>query len=306
MKRIWWLAGCWFCIPAACMAQQALPVKKGNRYQLSSLKGQLMEIDPGQGARITYLTINGGNFLTDSVVNRDNWGSTFWPSPQSDWNWPPPAAWDNKPYTAKLEGNRIKMEGTADPKTGLAVTKFFSAAEKDGLYNLEYVITNHSNVVRKVAPWEVTRVHPNGFSFFPMGKGNLRGGLIPQTRLQNGICWYTYDQQKIPAKGDSQLYTDGSEGWFAAINGDVVLIKKFPDIPFEAAAPKEGEVELFANKDIPEKSYVEIEHQGAFTELQPGQSFSWTMQWFLRKLPRHIKPVSGNPKLVEYVRKVVK
>lgn len=305
MKLNWWLVGCWICIPAICLAQQAVPVKKGNGYEISPLKGQLMGIDPDKGGRITFLTIDGINFLTDSLVNKENWGSTFWPSPQSDWNWPPPAAWDNKPYTVQLEGNRLKMQGSVDPKSGLAVTKIFSANVKEGLYELEYVITNQSAVVKKVAPWEVTRVHPNGFSFFPMGKGDLRGGLMPQTKLENGICWYTYDQQKIPAKGDSQLYTDGSEGWFATVNGDVILIKKFPDIAFEAAAPKEGEVELYANKDTPQKSYVEIEHQGAFTELPPGQSFSWKMQWYLRKLPRRIQPAPGNPELIDYVRKVV-
>jgi hypothetical protein len=306
MKLHWWLAGCWILIPAISLAQQAVPVKKGNQYEISPLKGQWMGINPDKGGRITFLTMDGVNFLTDSLVNKDNWGSTFWPSPQSDWNWPPPAAWDNKPYTVQLEGNLIKMQGVADPKSGLAVTKIFSADVTKGLYELEYVITNQSAVVKKVAPWEVTRVHPNGFSFFPMGKGNLRGGLMPQTKLENGICWYTYDQQKIPSTGDSQLYTDGSEGWFAEVNGDVILIKKFPDIPFDSAAPKEGEVELYANKDVPQKSYVEIEHQGAFTELQPGQSMSWTMQWFLRKLPHGIQPTPGNPKLIEYVRRVVK
>lgn len=300
------MAGCCMLISAACMSQKALPVKKGDRYELAGHKGQVMEIDPHIGGRITYLKIDGTNFLTDSVVNSDNWGSTFWPSPQSDWHWPPPAEWDNKPYTTQVEGDRIKMEGPADPKTGLAVTKIFSADDTKGLYNLEYVITNHSSSVRKVAPWEVTRVHPNGFSFFPMGNGSLRGGLIPQTRIDNGICWYTYDQGKIPDKGDTQIYTDGSEGWFAEVNGDLMLIKKFPDIPFEAAAPKEGEVELYANKTTPQKSYVEIEHQGAYTELQPGQSFSWTMRWYLRRLPGGITPAPGNPKLIEYVRQVIK
>ena len=302
----WCMTGCCILIHVTVMSQKALPVKKGSRFELGSLKGQSMEIDPHTGGRITYLTIDGTNFLTDSMVNSENWGSTFWPSPQSDWNWPPPAEWDNKPYTAQLEGNKIKMESPADPKTRLTVTKVFSADEKKGLYNLEYIITNHSGSVRKVAPWEVTRVHPNGFAFFPMGRDSLRGGLILQTRIDNGICWYTYDQEKIPKRGDSQIYTDGSEGWFAAVSGDVILIKKFPDIPVDAAAPKEGEVELYANKATPAKSYVEIEHQGAYTELQPGQSFSWTIQWFLRKLPADVTPSPGNPKLIEYVRNVIK
>ncbi|WP_315821560.1 hypothetical protein [Paraflavitalea speifideaquila] len=131
------------------MAQQAVPVKKSNGYELSSLKGQVMGIDPEKGGRITLLSIDGKNFLTDSLVNKDNWGSTFWPSPQSDWNWPPPAAWDNQPYTVQLEGNRIKMQGGVDSKSGLAVTKIFSADVTKGFYELEYVITNQSALVKR-------------------------------------------------------------------------------------------------------------------------------------------------------------
>ncbi|NML23116.1 DUF4380 domain-containing protein [Pseudoflavitalea sp. G-6-1-2] len=306
MKFNRWLTACSICISSACFSQTALPVKKGNRYELSCMQGQSMGIAPDKGGRITHLTIDGSNFLTDSTVNSDNWGSTFWPSPQSDWNWPPPAAWDNQPYAVKTEEHKIIMESTPDRNTGLSVTKIFSADVQHGWYNLTYIIANHSAVVKHVAPWEVTRVHTNGFSFFPMGKGALRGGLIPQTKIIDGVCWFTYNQQQIPDKGDMQLYADGSEGWFAEVNHGFILIKKFPDIPFEKLAPQEGEVELYANKDRQEKSYVEIEHQGAFTELPPGKSCVWNMQWMLRKLPHSIKPEPGNPELIDYVRKAVK
>lgn len=306
MKCACWIIVCCINIPAVCVSQLIKPVLTGERYELSCMKDQRMQIDPKLGARITSLTIGNKNFLTDSSVNKDNWGSTFWPSPQSDWNWPPPPSWDNQPYTVKQEGENVKMESIPDPNTGLSVSKIYSADVTKGLYQIEYIITNHSNTIRKVAPWEVTRVHPNGFSFFPMGQGQLRGGLIPQTKLENGICWFIYDQQKIPEKGDTQIYTDGAEGWFAEVNDDLILIKKFPDLPFEAIAPKEGEVELYANKDKAGKSYVEIEHQGAHTALQPGKNFTWTMQWLLRKIPSGIRAVHGNPALVEYVRGLLK
>ena len=306
MKFNRWLTGCFICIPSAGISQHALPVQKGNRYELSCTKGQLMGIAPDKGGRITYLSIDGRNFLTDSAVNSDNWGSTFWPSPQSYWNWPPPASWDNQPYAVTQEGSSIRMQSIPDPVSGLSVTKIFSADNRKGSYQLQYIITNHAAVAKKVAPWEITRVHPNGFSFFPMGKGELRGGLLPQTTRTDGICWYTYNQQMIPDTGDTQLYADGREGWFAEVNNGIILIKKFSDIPIESIAPKEGEVELYAIKTRPEFSYVEIEHQGAFTELPPGGSLTWNMQWMLRKLPPGIQAIPGNSALINYVRKAVK
>jgi hypothetical protein len=275
------------------------------RYTIK-LHQQALEIDPAIGGRITSLTFNGKNFLTDSTVNKFNWGSSFWPSPQSDWNWPPPAEIDNQPYTAELNGNVLKMVSPKDAKFGLIVTKEFSGNKREGSFTLKYSITNGSDQPHKVAPWEVTRVHPNGIAFFPYGEGERRGGLIPSTIEKDGICWYVYDSTKVPAKGDTQLYADGTEGWFAEINGNIILVKKFPDIPFEKNAPKEGEVELFANKAPFAKSYVEIEHQGAYEELQPGETSTWLMTWLLRKLPASIKAKAGNPELVKYARQFVK
>jgi hypothetical protein len=277
----------------------------GSSYVIK-LQNQALEIDPAIGGRITALTINGKNFLTDSTVNAFNWGSSFWPSPQSDWNWPPPAEIDNRPYTATINGNVLKMVSRKDARLGLIVTKEFSGNKRDGSFTLKYSITNASGQPYKVAPWEVTRVHTNGIAFFPYGKGDRRGGLIPSTIEKDGICWFVYDSTKVPRKGDTQLYADGAEGWFAEVNGNVMLVKKFPDIPFEKNAPKEGEVELYANRAPLEKSYVEIEHQGAYEELQPGQTSTWEMTWVLRKIPASVKPTAGNPELVEYARQFVK
>ena len=109
----------------------------------------------------------------------------------------------------------------------------------------------------------------------------------------------------MPVKGDRQLYADGSEGWLAEVNDNIILVKKFPDIPLEKNAPKEGEVELFASPVAPNKTYVEIEHQGAYEELQPGDSSLWEVRWFLRKLPKSVKPVAGNRAIATYARKIV-
>lgn len=277
----------------------------GGHYSIKA-GGNVLEVDPVKGGRITALKHDGKNFLTDSTVNNFNWGSSFWPSPQSDWNWPPPAEIDNQPYTASVNGNVLKMVSRKDAKFGLIVTKEFSGNKREGSFTLKYSITNASGELRKVAPWEVTRVHTNGIAFFPYGEGDRRGGLIPSTIEKDGICWFVYDSTKVPSKGDTQLYADGAEGWFAQINGNIILVKKFPDIPFEKNAPKEGEVELYANRAPFEKSYVEIEHQGAYEELEPGQTSTWEMTWTLKKIPAAVKPVAGNPELVKYARQFVK
>ena len=296
------------CFSFECIGQgntKAAIETEGAHYKIK-IQNTVLEIDPSIGGRITALTLDGQNFLTDSTVNDFNFGSSFWLSPQSDWNWPPSAEIDNKPYTATIKDNELIMVSPADPKTGIVVTKKIAGNKKKGSFVLKYTITNHSDKPQMVAPWEVTRVHINGFAFFPMGTGDIRGGLIPLLKKENGIVWFDYDSARLPAKGDRQIYTDGAEGWLSEVNNGIVLTKKFPDIPIEKQAPKEGEIELYASPVKPGKSYVEIEHQGEYKQLQPGESTTWEVVWFLRKLPGNIKPEVGNPLLVSYVRKLIK
>jgi hypothetical protein len=285
---------------------QTLIKEKDGTYSIA-VQGQVMKMDPAKGGRITALLFNGNDFLTDSTINDFNWGSTFWPSPQSDWNWPPPAEIDNKPYRVMISGNTIRMTSLQDPKTGIVVEKEISGNINNQSFTVKYSMINHSGNVRKVAPWEITRVKTNGIAFFPTGKDQARGGLLPSTMVQNGIFWYVYQKDKLPVKGDRQIYADGSEGWLAQLNDDMILIKKFPDISLDETAPKEGEVELFASEVSPSNpGYVEIEHQGVYKTLQPGDTLTWETSWFLRKLPPAVSKQPGNSELPEFVRKIVK
>jgi hypothetical protein len=287
------------------IAGNVSPEKKGHLYTIS-LGNQVLEIDPSKGGRINSLKIDGADFLTDSTVNNLNWGSTLWFSPQSNWKWPPSPQIDSMAYTVQAKEDKLILQSQLDPKTGMDVLKVFSGNSRTRSYTLKYTITNRSDKAQKVAPWEVTRVKTGGLAFFPFGDGDRRGGLIPFTTETDGISWFQYREDKLPLKGDRQLYSDGKEGWLAEINDGVILIKKFDDIPFYKNAPAEGEIEWYASPVVPGKSYVEIEHQGAYQELQPGQSLTWEVEWFLRKLPPSLKPEAGNATLAEYARKIVR
>lgn len=63
----------------------------------------------------------------------------------------------------------------------------------------------------------------------------------------------------------------------------MIFIKKFPDILAELAAPSESEVSVYVN---PGKSFVEIEQQGAYKELKPGDSLTWEVIVSTINLPR--------------------
>ena len=282
----------------------AIPTEIEGQY-IIQIKNQKLEIDPSIGGRIVSLKLKGENFLTDDNVNSFNWGSTFWISPQSDWDWPPSPELDNKPYSNELLGHTLKMKSEKDPKTGFVVTKEFKGNKISESFTIKYTISNQSDIPHSVAPWEVTRVHVDGIAFYPMGGGVRTGGLLPLVTEKNGIVWFSYDRDKLPTSGDRQLYSDGAEGWLAQINNGLILIKKFKDVPLAKKAPKEGEIELFASKLIHDTGYVEIENQGAYEILEPGNSLTWEVVWYLRELPPHIHVETGNDSLVNFVRRLV-
>ena len=289
---------------AYCTAQKnnqhSMPVKKDGIYSIK-IQNQELEADPATGGRIISIKLNGKNFLTGKEINASYWGSTLWPSPQKIWGGPDLAELDNKAYSVSLEKNVIKMVSQKEPKFGFVFTKEISGSMQDSSFTIKYSITNQSGSAKKVAPWEVTRVYPDGLAFYPKGKGERWGNIANLAEDKNGITWFDYRRDKIPAL-HNKFFSDGTEGWIAHVNENIIFVKTFPDIALEQAAPSEAELEIYTN---PAKTYMEIEQQGAYEELQPSASLSWQVTWYMRKLPANIKAEAGNPGLVAYVRKLV-
>lgn len=260
------------------------------------------EVDPQIGARIITFAIKGENILTGPSVNPENYGSTFWTSPQSDWEWPPIAVIDSEPYTARLEGNTIVMTSDVSAQLGVSITKTFSADLGKRAIVLNYRINNESSEPVTYAPWEISRVPSGGVVFYPTGEGDYNSGSfnLPEITAMNGITWVQYNPQTAP--NAQKLYANGSYGWLASLTDRTLLIKSFPAISIEQQAPGEGEIEVYFNTP---DSYIEVEPQGAYTEVPPGESLSWTVRWYLRKLPPRISADIGNEKLIRFVNRIL-
>ena len=78
------------------------PTVSGTLYTFAS-GNTVFAVDAAKAGRIVTFSLAGKNVLTAAKNSQDNnWGSTFWPSPQSAWNWPPPAELDPGAYAALL------------------------------------------------------------------------------------------------------------------------------------------------------------------------------------------------------------
>ncbi|MBN1612217.1 MAG: DUF4380 domain-containing protein [Polyangiaceae bacterium] len=284
------------------------PVDRGSgvfALELESDRGSLyFEANAHTGGRITVFRANGLNLLTGPEVNATNWGSTFWPSPQV-WPWPPDPAFDSAPYAARIDGTSVVMTSPLASVDGVGtftVIKRFAPDLARLAVDVEYTIKNDGQSTIRVAPWEVTRVAKGGLSFFPAGEGIVRSGLATTERA--GVVWFREAPEAILQPDSPKLFADGAEGWIAHVASNVLFLKRFPKIPVASQArPDEAEIEIYVN---PTDGYIELEPQGALTELVPGASLSWTVTWYARVLPGGVTPAVGNGDLLGLVRSLVR
>jgi hypothetical protein len=268
------------------------------------LDDTVFAVDARLGGRIVTFSLAGRNILTGPAIDPANYGSTFWSSPQSDWGWPPPPEIDSAPYCAKIDGTTLTLSGATAPTLGLGVEKSFSADGQTGTVTAKYTLKNHGHQARQAAPWEITRVAAGGLTFFPMGEGELRKGMqdLLKPVVHDGVAWFAYDASAITA--DQKLFADGREGWIAHVDGDLLLVKSFTDTGPAQAAPGEGEIEIYANAA---HTYVEVENQGAYVTLKPGETSTWTVHWVLHRLDLKATPAKpGSAGLLALVHGLVR
>jgi Domain of unknown function (DUF4380) len=276
----------------------AAPDAEPSRFGLD-LDDARLEVDASVGGRVTALRLAGRNLLTAPEVDPVNFGSTFWTSPQAEWGWPPVAAIDTAPYTVSLDGADIVLQGPPSETLGVSVEKRFSVDRARGAFALTYRIVNCRAAAAPFAPWEVTRVLPNGLTFFASSAETFAPSDLP-ARTLDGVTWIHHDAAVIV--GHQKLYADSSEGWIAHVDDDALFVKTFPVVPRAAHAPGEAQIEIYASSM---HRYVEVEQQGACETLAPGEALTWSVAWRLRRLPSTLSRALGSPALVSFVRALV-
>lgn len=258
----------------------------------------VMKISSNGGRIVSFKHVN-QEFLTQSSEH-ENFGSTLWTAPQSDWGWPPYDVLDNQEYQVEQKGDLLKMTSKPDQKSGFQMIKTWKAFGKQSI-EIEYQIKNISGKPKSVGAWDVTRVPCGGLAFFPDGGA----GKVPESSLKsdlqkNGIKWISID--KNPITDHQKSFSTACEGWLAyALNG-LLFIKQFPDTNPEKYSPQQGEVEIYVNK---EKTYTELENHGDYQVLKPGESLSYKQTWLLIPIPETMNTEAGNQELSKLVRTLV-
>ncbi|MCQ2973259.1 MAG: hypothetical protein MJ211_00450 [Bacteroidales bacterium] len=244
------------------------------RYTLNV--GQVtMAIDANNGARIISLKHDTTEIL--SQINFPNqYGSTFWTSPQKEWNWPPVKEHDMAPYQVEEKDGAIIMTSPLSEKIPLRIIKKFEVDQKDQCFVVTYTIVNESDAERKVAPWEITRVLAHGSVYFDADVDAITPAGLMNFVKKDNYAWYDIDY----VQGQNRKINADGKGWLSFTNGDLILTKKFQDLDATQPAPDEAEIQVYVNQG---DTYVELESQGAYTNLKPKEALNWAVRWYLTK-----------------------
>ena len=244
------------------------------------------------------IDVNGGKILSYNygdaeVISQtrfpNSFGSTFWTSPQKEWNWPPVAEFDRNPYKVE-KGDNLVMTSEVSQKLNYRVKKTFTA-NADKSITVNYTIKNESNETRKVAPWEITRVPNDGVIFFDAPVEGIWPAGLMDFKSQFGLSWFQADE----AQQNRKTNADG-KGWLAYCANGLLMVKKFDDLDASQPAPEEAEIQVYVNM---RKTFIELESQGAYTELKPGAELTWTVTWYLA-------PYDGKPEASDALKQKVK
>ena len=237
-----------------------------------------LKVDRANGARIVSLQFQQKELLTGPEIHPENYGSTLWTAPQRAWRWPPYPVLDRGPYAVVQENDGLEFTSATDSTTGLQFIKIFDPLPADTAISITYRIKNNGQNAWQGAPWEVTRVPSEGLIFYQGDQAQvLEKTNLPYEQVGELVV---FEPEKYPLEEAKKLFANGEGGWLAHWRDQVLFVKKFPDLSPGQVAPGEEEVEVYIHQN---KDYIELENQGAYQELAPGDSLEWEVRWYLRE-----------------------
>lgn len=255
-----------------------------------------MKVSAKEGGKIMSYKYDDQEMLSQLRM-QNQYGSTFWTSPQKEWNWPPVNEFDRAAYTVESDAsNQLILTSQVGAKLPFQIRKKFTPDVKGRYIRVSYTIINKGDAARQVAPWEISRVvsDEQGLIFFDAPAESISPADLIPFRSQAGASWYNFESTPQNRK----INADG-KGWLAYASDNLIMIKKFDDLTPAQPAPDEAEIQVYVNQG---KSYIELESQGAYKTLQPGDSLTWEVDWYLVPLKAKAEP---SKKLLKLVRKTI-
>ncbi len=298
-----------FLLALVAVARSVIAEQKTfDHFQIDAIslqRGELrLQVDPGTGGRVSSVTLGEKELVfgaSEKHPDNNNWGSTFWLSPQSLWGWPPVVAHDALPYRVlSFDAHSVSLESQSGGGASILKDITISSGETPRI-DLNYTVRAEKDFPQ-VAAWEITRVPRNGLAFYPVKASTIDVpmGTVDYQLDRGEVVWQSLTATSRPPEG--KLIANGAEGWLAWVSGGLLYIKSYAPVSQASMADGEGDIEVYVSDKLP---YVELEVQSAARALAQGESLQWQVSWMLLELPEDLEVFSGNTKLIDLVRQTL-
>jgi len=269
-----------------------------NCVQLSNSTTSVI-LEPNCGGRVLEYTLNGRNVI---YINPDHDGWIYKPGEKRidpcggrfdigpEMTIPHhPDLWLGK-WTAEITGVRqARLTSVKDTATGVQLIRDFRLDDDSSHLKCTQTIKNISDDIKQYYHWSRTFAEGNGIfivplnpeSRFPKGYITFGPGPVmdygpekhPNINTQNGYL------QVSGTPPQPQLALDSYDGWLAYITrSNLLFVKKFPMYPDRVYSDMAATtVVIWYFKD----RMCELEPIGPRETLKPGESASYTEDWWL-------------------------
>ncbi len=254
-----------------------------------------LALDPEYGGRITELWYRDRDLLAVPQPGENSFGSTFWLSPQTLWDWPPIPEHDTAPYTVSSHSMETATLSSAFG-AGARVSKTVILNSGQSA-TMHYRIDTQKDFP-EIAAWEITRVPNRGLAFAPVSTDSVktvRGRVAYE--LEDDTLWLPMEAGAPLVEG--KVVANGTEGWLAYAVDQLLYLKIYPKVSSRDMATGEGDIELYLSGELP---FLELEVQSAARSLKGGEGMDWSVEWLVTELPEDIEIRSGSPALLDFVR----
>ncbi len=203
-------------------------------------------------------------------------GDKAWPSPQSDWGWPPPSGFDGSPYQVAITNGVVVLSSPEDPTYRIRVTRVIELKFDEPVLRITTTFQRTAATTwtnKQLGTWVITQLQePMGCyvpvpqpSIFTNGYAQLGNGIPAQFRNTNGVISFTRDTATAHKLG----FDSGVLVWVGTNVALCIDAPRLSGLPASSYPDGGCSTEIYTNPGT-NAPYVELESLGPLYLLPVG------------------------------------
>ena len=214
-------------------------------------------------------------------------GDKAWPSPQSDWGWPPPAGFDGSPEQVGITNGIATLVSPVDGTYQIQTTRVIELGFDEPVMRITTIFRRTAATTRTnnlIGIWVITQLQdPIGCyvpvpspSVFPNGYHQLGTGLPTQFQDTNSLISFSRD----PVNAHKLGFDANELAWVAADFSLRLDAPRVAGLPLSSYPDAGCNTEIYTNPGT-NAPYVEFESLGPLSSLPVGGQMQFVTKYSL-------------------------